>query len=316
MQPKPFPNPAVCSVEKYLSLLPDAVNDLAPLAQQQSEAVRHYGNWETKCVALISAKLWLTLQQIKLLTRHWRPSTRKWSVFLKLKISKPCAWQPMVYLEHWKNLSSRGDPFPTAICSSGFIHSDTVSILKEFGKVLPSIPSTVTHCELENNCNAFRSKPIEYFDPVSVAELGNAMSELKLDQTPDPDGYPAAWLNLSHPVIQPYLLSLFNACIATGYFPETWHSAKVTILRLEHKSSYDVTSSYRPISILCALSNVFGNVLHSRLNRLSLKEAWINDNKHGFRVGRSTESAGLTLAKLIEHGNQGRLFTAYAFLDI
>ena len=63
MQPKPFPNPAFCSVEKYLSLLPDAVNDLAPLAQQQSEAVRHYGNWETKCVALISAKLWLTLQK-------------------------------------------------------------------------------------------------------------------------------------------------------------------------------------------------------------------------------------------------------------
>ena len=218
-----------------------------------------------------------------------------------------------------RELTSRGSyPFPTAICSSGFTHTDTVAILKEFGKAFfpPSIPSTATHCELENNCNAFISKPIECFDPVSVAELGNAMSELKLDQSPGQDGCPAAWLHLRHPVIQPYLLFLFNACIATGYFPETWRSAKVTILRKEHKPSYDVTSSYRPISILCALSNVFGNVLHSRLNRLSLKEAWINDNKHGFRVGRSTELAGLTLAKLIEHGNQGRLFTAYAFLDI
>ena len=212
MQPKPFPNPAVCSVEKYLSLLPDAVNDLAPLAQQQSEAVRHYGNWETKCVALISAKLWLTLQQIKLLTRHWRPSTRKWSVFLKLKISKPCAWQPMVYLEHWKNLSSRGDPFPTAICSSGFIHSDTVSILKEFGKVLPSIPSTVTHCELENNCNAFRSKPIEYFDPVSVAELGNASVgvEIRSDSRP---GWLPGGLVKSKPSSYPTISSVAFQCL-------------------------------------------------------------------------------------------------------
>ena len=31
IQPKPFPNPAFCSAEKYLSLLPNAVNDLAPL---------------------------------------------------------------------------------------------------------------------------------------------------------------------------------------------------------------------------------------------------------------------------------------------
>ena len=190
-----------------------------------------------------------------------------------------------------RKLTSRGsNPFPTAICSSGFTHTDTVAILKEFGKAFfpPSIPSTATHCELENNCNAFISKPIECFDPVSVAELGNAMSELKLDQSPGQDGCPAAWLHLRHPVIQPYLLFLFNACIATGYFPETWRSAKVTILRKEHKPSYDVTSSYRPISILCALS----------------------------KMCRSTESAGLILARLIEHRNQGRLFTACAFLDI
>ena len=31
IQPKPFPNPAFCSAEKYLLLLPNAVNDLAPL---------------------------------------------------------------------------------------------------------------------------------------------------------------------------------------------------------------------------------------------------------------------------------------------
>ena len=151
-----------------------------------------------------------------------------------------------------RKLTSRGsNPFPTAICSSGFAHTDTVAILKEFGKAFfpPSIPSTATHCELENNCNAFISKPIECFDPVSVAELGNAMSELKLDQSLAKDGCPTAWLNLSHPVIQSYLPSLFNACIATGYFPETSRSAKVTILRKEHKPSYDVTSSYRHVSM-------------------------------------------------------------------
>ena len=126
------------------------------------------------------------------------------------------------------------------------------------------LPFTVTLCELDNNCNSFISEPIKYLEPVSVAELGNAMSELKLDQSLAKDGCPTAWLNLSHPVIQSYLPSLFNACIATGYFPETSRSAKVTILRKEHKPSYDVTSSYRSISILCALSKVFEKVLHSR----------------------------------------------------
>ena len=101
------------------------------------------------------------------------------------------------------------------------------------------------------------------------------------------------------PMLFPYLDPIFLRILPN--FPEIWRSAKVTILRKEHKPSYDVTSSYRPISILCALSKVFEKVLHSRLTRLLLKEAWLNDNQHGFRVGRSTESAGLTEARLIEH---------------
>ena len=39
-----------------------------------------------------------------------------------------------------------------------------------------------------------------------------------------------------------------------------------------------------------------------------------NDNQHGFRVERSTESAGLTLARLIEQGNQGRFLRSALFL--
>ena len=67
-----------------------------------------------------------------------------------------------------RELTSRGSyPFPTAICSSGFTHTDTVAILKEFGKAFfpPSIPSTVMQCELENNCNAFMSKTHWMFRP-------------------------------------------------------------------------------------------------------------------------------------------------------
>ena len=154
------------------------------------------------------------------------------------------------------------------------------------------MPSTVTYCELENNCNAIQTHWI--FRPCICGRIWECHAGVETRSVSMPGWLPGGLVKCKPPVIQPYLLSLFNACIATGYFPEIWRSAEVTILWKEHKPSYDVTSSYRPISILCALLKVFEKVLNSRLARLSLKEAWLNDNQHGFRVGRSTESAGLT----------------------
>ena len=157
------------------------------------------------------------------------------------------------------------------------------------------MPSTVTYCELENNCNAIQTHWI--FRPCICGRIWECHVGVETRSVSMPGWLPGGLVKCKPPVIQPYLLSLFNACIATEMLlliaREIWRSAKVTILRNEHKPSYDVTSSYHPISIRCALSKVFEKVLHSRLTRLSLKEAWLNDNQHGFHVGRSTESAGV-----------------------
>ena len=77
-----------------------------------------------------------------------------------------------------------------------------------------------------------------------------------------------------------------------------------------------VTSSFRPISILCSMSKLFERVIHSRLKVEEAKSRWFSAGQHGFRAGRSTESAASDLVGLIENNMKKRLFTSCAFLDI
>jgi hypothetical protein len=72
------------------------------------------------------------------------------------------------------------------------------------------------------------------------------------------------------------------------------------------------------MTIICSPSKVFERILHSRLKSLSesAHKTWFNDSQHGFRVSRSTESAGSTLVNLIEGNLKKKLTTCCAFLDI
>ena len=200
IQPKPFPNPAFCSAEKYLSLLLNAVNDLAPLCPttkpsratiekfnaslldrmkscaNQSKLPYHSSNAAPGKMPWWSKALWELRDKMrcayKCKTLANSPTNQAAYSALKAEYQKMIRFSKAENFKSMcsttedlfgtlRELTSRGSyPFPTAICSSGFTHTDTVAILKEFGKAFfpPSIPSTVMHCELENNCNAFMSK--------------------------------------------------------------------------------------------------------------------------------------------------------------
>ena len=109
---------------------------------------------------------------------------------------------------------------------------------------------------------------------------------------------------------------MFNACLPFSYFPKQWRCAKVLILKKHNKSNYSSPSSFRPISILNALSKLFEKILLSRLSSLAEKHEWFSPAQHGFRKGKSSESAALSLTSRIEGNRKRKLATCCAFLDI
>ena len=181
-----------------------------------------------------------------------------------------------------------------------------------------AVPNTISQLVLKDEVQTNLAGSIGSYESISKAEVITAIDFLKSTRTPGTDGYPADWLKCCSSQVATHISALFNACLATSYFPRDWRVAKVIILRKQNKPHYDDPSCYRPISIICCMSKVFERILHSRLKALaeSASGSWFNDSQHGFRVGRSTESAGSTLASIIENNLKKKLFTCCAFLDI
>ena len=116
--------------------------------------------------------------------------------------------------------------------------------------------------------------------------------------------------------ILPHLVNNFNACLTLHYFPASWRCARALVLKKANKESYVSAGSFRPISILNALSKLFERVVHARLRLLVESNKWFSPARHGFRPRRSTESACIELISLIEESFRQRKIVACAFLDI
>jgi hypothetical protein len=75
-------------------------------------------------------------------------------------------------------------------------------------------------------------------------------------------------------------------------------------------------NSFRPISVLPAISKLFEKVLLNRLQQLASIGNWIHPNQHGFQPQRKTESALHSLVSEIESGFEKNMATACAMIDI
>lgn len=151
---------------------------------------------------------------------------------------------------------------------------------------------------------------------INQGEVLLAAKSLKKKSAPGLDGLSTDLLLLALSMIINNLLTLFNMCLTHGKFPNNWKQARVCIIRKPGKSDYSDVNSFRPISVLPAISKLFEKVLLNRLQQLASIGNWIHPNQHGFQPQRSTESALHSLVSEIENGFEKKMATACAMIDI
>ena len=203
-------------------------------------------------------------------------------------------------------------PFPSLIAVGDITYNDPAAILEHFASHFFCQP---TDPDFLGNVPLCQLTPLEC-PPISSVELVDALAALSPDASPGPDGISSGLLSLSTQIIQPFLLSILNGALQCSYFPAQWRHAKVKVIPKSNKDNYLLLNSYRPISIVNTLSKVFEKILLSRLSWLAKSNNWFNDNQHGFREAKSTESAAHQLVSFIEDGFAKGISTAAAFIDI
>ena len=128
------------------------------------------------------------------------------------------------------------------------------SIVGVMGKMSEDAGDAESEVEVEST---FRFKEIEEGDVLK------ALLHLNPNKACGTDGISANVLRMVAPGICDSLTVIFNACLKEGRNPEEWKSANSTPV---HKGgNVDVTSNYRPVSMLPVVVKVLERLIHQQL---------------------------------------------------
>jgi len=109
------------------------------------------------------------------------------------------------------------------------------------------------------------------------------------------------------------LVHTFNLSFLTGYFPDIPKIAKIQ--PIFKKGNEQDMKNHRPISILSVFSEVLEKLTFNKLKSFVEKYSILTDAQHGFRGGRSTETACQSFTESILEALDNHLNAVGIFLD-
>ena len=132
-----------------------------------------------------------------------------------------------------------------------------------------------------------------YNVPFSPGELMTALSQC-CDLSPGPDDIPYAFLRHMTDIVFNFLLGLYNFIWRTGDFPSAWSVAVVLPIPKPGKDHLHATN-YRPISLNTYICKVLEKMVNVRLMWYLESGNFLTPVQYGFRKGRLTIDALLSL---------------------
>ncbi|GBM06790.1 Retrovirus-related Pol polyprotein from type-1 retrotransposable element R1 [Araneus ventricosus] len=99
------------------------------------------------------------------------------------------------------------------------------------------------------------------------------------------------------------LTELFNKCLAIVKFPDAFKFSNIILFPKTGKDPKQA-SSYRPIALLLTIGKALEKLIIQRLTYFLETNNRLNNNQHGFREGRSTDTALTSLMDKIQTGKR------------
>ncbi|CAM9984243.1 unnamed protein product, partial [Heterosigma akashiwo] len=112
------------------------------------------------------------------------------------------------------------------------------------------------------------------------------------------------------------LALVYNSCLQIGYFSIIWKKAVSPYFLSQAKMTTQLSSPYRPITLLPVLGKGFEKVLLERLNHHATLSSWFHLAQFGFTKGFSCEVAVLDFVQRVQRAWAKKSAFLAFFLDI
>lgn len=163
---------------------------------------------------------------------------------------------------------------------------------------------------LEFNLNPELNPVYTTYDNITAIIKG-----LKSRKSPGADGINNCCLK-SLPRKGIHFLTIFiNSCIKLGYFPERFKQAKIIAIKKPNKPS-DIPSSYRPISLLSAISKVLEKVIKEKITDFLDENDILPPQQFGFRREHNTIHPLVRIRNIVKSNFDQQKSTGMVLLDI
>lgn len=181
----------------------------------------------------------------------------------------------------------------TDFCINGVNTSDSKVIADSFNNFFVSIAPTVQqnippinvdfdgYSHIVDNVNSC------FFYPCTRDEILKYVSGIK--KTNKCFDLCTRLVKLSPDVFIYYVTELINLCFLRGVYPNILKKSQIT--PVYKRGERDQIANYRPIAILKNLNKIFEKAILSRIRSFFARYDLVSDIQHGFRSGRSTETA-------------------------
>lgn len=151
---------------------------------------------------------------------------------------------------------------------------------------------------------------LKHVSPQEIAQIID--KEIKLNKAPGMNEIsPKILKELSRKGVV-LLTYIYNACFRLEYVPNCFKSAQIIMLKKPDKPDEDITSSYRPISLLPVMSKLFEKILSKRLKPIIT----IPNHQFGFCNQHSTIEQVHRITSIIEKAFEEKNYCSAVFLDV
>ena len=151
---------------------------------------------------------------------------------------------------------------------------------------------------------------------ISSTSVMNALKSIKIKNSEGYDRIPQRIFNEAKSILIKPITRLFELIYNNNQIPAQWSISK--IIPIFKKGSKNSIENYRPIANLCSITKVYEQLIIDRLKAIE-KGANIDitgNPQHGFKLNRSTSTAGLTIQSVLSHALDNDNYCLMASIDL